>query len=61
MQRYHVTDGKLESEEANPVSLYIVVNDDKVDELMNNLDGLNLSLKSSDFKMSPLLQGKNDF
>lgn len=28
---------------------------------MNLLDGLNLALKSTDFKISPLLQGNSDY
>ena len=55
MQRYHVKEGKLTTEDVNPVSLRLVVNDDKVDQIMNALDGLNLALKSTDFKISPLL------
>jgi len=55
MQRYHVKEGKLTSEENNPVSLRLVVNDDKLDAIMNIFDGLNLALKSTDFKISPLL------
>ena len=46
MQRYHVKDGKLATEEVNPVSLRLVVNDDKVDQVTNALDSLNLALKS---------------
>jgi len=62
MQRYFFNDGdKLVSEETNPVSLRLVMGDDKVDEVMNALDAQNLALKSTDFKISPLLKGKTDY
>merc|ERR1711939_839663 len=42
MQRYFYNDGdKLVSEETNPVSLRLVVVDDKVDEVLNILDQQN--------------------
>merc|ERR1711981_1384600 len=62
MQRYfYGEDDKLVSEEKNPVSLRLVMADDKVDEVMNALDAQNQALKSSDFKISPLLKGKADY
>jgi hypothetical protein len=56
MQRYYFNEGdKLVSEETNPVSLRLVLSDDKVDEVMTALDAQNQALKSTDFKISPLL------
>lgn len=47
MQRYFFgEDDKLVSEEKNPVSLRLVMADDKVDEVMNALDAQNAALKS---------------
>lgn len=62
MQRYFYNDGdKLVSEETNPVSLRLVVVDDKVDEVLNILDAQSLHLKSTDVKISPLLKGKQAY
>lgn len=62
MQRYFYNDGdKLVSEETNPVSLRLVVVDDKVDEVLNILDAQNLHLKSTDVSISPLLKGKQAY
>lgn len=62
MQRYYNNEGgKIVSEETNPVSLRLVASDSKVDEVMNALDAQNLQLKSTDFKISPLLKGKADY
>lgn len=62
MQRYFYNDGdKLVSEETNPISLRLIVEDDKVDEVMTALDGQQMSLKSTDFKISPLLKGKAEY
>merc|ERR1711981_1206474 len=62
MQRYFFNGAeKLVSEDKNPVSLRLVMADDKVDEVMNALDAQNQALKSSDFKISPLLKGKADY
>jgi hypothetical protein len=62
MQRYFYNDGdKLVSEETNPVSLRLVVVDDKVDEVLNILDQQNQNLKSTDVKISPLLKGKQAY
>jgi len=62
MQRYFFNDGdKLVSEETNPVSLRLVVVDDKVDEVLNILDAQALHLKSTDVKISPLLKGKSAY
>ena len=58
MQRYFPKDDKVVSEETNPISLRLVCTDDKVDEVMQALDALNMNLKSTDLKLSPLLKGK---
>lgn len=61
MQRYYYNEDKIVSEETNPISLRLVMPDDKVDEVMQALDAQNLTLKSTDFKLSPLLKGKTDY
>lgn len=62
MQRYYYNEGdKLVSEEVNPITLRIVCLDDKIDEVMGALDNQNLHLKSTDFKLSPLLKGKTEY
>jgi len=58
MQRYYPKDDKVVSEETNPISLRIVCTDDKIDQVMQALDALNMTLKSTDLKLSPLLKGK---
>jgi hypothetical protein len=52
---------KLVSEEVQAISLRLVVQDDKVDDAMVALDGQQMSLKSTDFKISPLLKGKTEY
>jgi len=62
MQRYYYGEGdKLVSEEVNPITLRIICIDDKIDEVMQLLDAQNLHLKSTDFKLSPLLKGKTEY
>jgi len=39
----------------------LVVSDDKIDEVMQLLDAQNLTAKSTDFKISPLLKGKTEY
>lgn len=39
----------------------LVLADDKIDEVMQMLDAQNLSMKSTDFKISPLLKGKMEY
>lgn len=39
----------------------LVCTDDKIDEVMQLLDAQNLSMKSTDFKISPLLKGKLEY
>lgn len=58
MQRYYPKDDKVVSEETNPISLRIVCTDDRIDQIMQALDALNMPLKSGDLKLSPLLKGK---
>jgi len=57
MQRYYFNEGdKLVAEnERNPVSLRLIMSDDKMEDVMTALDAQNQALKSSDFKISPLL------
>lgn len=62
MQRYYMNENeKLVSEEVPAISLRLVVQDDKVDDAMVALDGQQMSLKSTDFKISPLLKGKTEY
>lgn len=39
----------------------LVLSDDKIDEVMTMLDAQNLTMKSTDFKISPLLKGKMEY
>merc|ERR1712091_127057 len=54
-------DQKVENSDAESLRLRIVVNDDKVDQVMQALDERQLTAKSTDFKLSPLLKGKNEY
>jgi hypothetical protein len=62
LQRYSQgADEKMTSSEEEAVQLRMVVSDDKIDEVMQLLDAQNLSQKSTDFKISPLLKGKQEY
>jgi hypothetical protein len=62
MQRYKLgADEKMTSSEEESTRLKLVVTDDKIDEVMQMLDAQNLSQSSTDFKISPLLKGKNEY
>jgi hypothetical protein len=54
-------DGDVEGNESEIYTLRLVVNDDKIDTVMTALDQQALSMKSTDFKISPLLKGKNEY
>jgi hypothetical protein len=41
--------------------LRLIVSDDKIDEVMTKLDDSNVSKKSTDFMISPLLKGKAEY
>lgn len=49
------------SSEDEQTRIKLVVNDDKVEEVMQSLDDYNLPMRSTDFKLSPLLKGKNEY
>lgn len=62
LQRYSKgADEKVSASEAENLSLHLVCHDDKVDQVMSDLDRQNLTLKSTDFKLSPLLKGKTEY
>merc|ERR1719331_1207267 len=62
MQKYHYgADDKLVVGEEENISLKLVVNDDKIDEVMQALDAQNLTAKSTDMMISPLLKGKSEY
>jgi len=62
VQRYYLNEAeKLVSEETQPVSLRLVVPDDKVDEALSILEAQNLDVKAADAVVSPLLKGKTDY
>jgi len=54
-------DDKLASSEAEYIRLKIITDDNKVDEVMQALDSEQLAMKSTDFKISPLLKGKAEY
>lgn len=56
MQRYFYNESdKLVTEEVNPITMRVVVLDDKIDEALTELDNANLTFKSTDMLISPLL------
>jgi len=56
LRRYNMgADDKMGTDTTESTRLRLVVGDDKIDEVMQALDAQNLSLKSTDFKISPLL------
>jgi hypothetical protein len=62
VQRYFFgADDKVVNQEEDNVMLRLITNDDKIDEVMQLLDAQNLSMKSTDFKISPLLKGKTEY
>merc|ERR1719243_475370 len=62
VQRYFFgADDKVINQEEENVTMRLVVSDDKIDEVMQLLDAQNLSMKSTDFKISPLLKGKAEY
>lgn len=62
VQRYSKgADDKVQSTEAENIYLKLITHDDKIDEVMQALDAENLTLKSVDFKISPLLKGKTEY
>lgn len=52
-------DAEASTDEAKRLKL--VVHDDKLEQVEQALDALSLSMKSTDFKISPLLQGKTEY
>ena len=54
-------DDKLKASDEESITLKLVVSDDKIDMVMEALDAQNLSKKSTDFKISPLLRGKAEY
>ena len=54
-------DDKVVNQEQENVQMRLVLSDDKIDEVMQLLDAQNLSMKSTDFKISPLLKGKTEY
>jgi hypothetical protein len=62
VQRYFFgADDKVVNQEEENVTMRLVCTDDKIDEVMQLLDAQNLSSKSTDFKISPLLKGKTEY
>jgi hypothetical protein len=62
VQRYFFgADDKVINQEEENVVMRLVLSDDKIDEVMQLLDAQNLSMKSTDFKISPLLKGKAEY
>jgi len=62
VQRYfYGADDKVVNQEEENVTLRLVCTDDKIDEVMQLIDAQNLSMKSTDFKISPLLKGKAEY
>jgi hypothetical protein len=62
VQRYFFgADDKVINQEEENVTMRLVCSDDKIDEVMQLLDAQNLSMKSTDFKISPLLKGKIEY
>jgi len=62
VQRYfYGADDKVINQEEENVTLRLVCTDDKIDEVMQLIDAQNLSMKSTDFKISPLLKGKAEY
>merc|ERR1712224_959279 len=62
VQRYFFGAGdKVINQEEENVTMRLVCSDDKIDEVMQLLDAQNLSMKSTDFKISPLLKGKIEY
>jgi len=62
VQRYFFgADDKVVNQEEENVVMRLVLSDDKIDEVMQLLDAQNLSMKSTDFKISPLLKGKAEY
>lgn len=55
----HKKDAEASTDEAKRLKL--VVHDDKLEQVEQALDALSLSMKSTDFKISPLLQGKTEY
>lgn len=58
---FYGADDKVINQEDENVQLRLVTADDKIDEVMQLLDAQNLSMKSTDFKISPLLKGKAEY
>jgi hypothetical protein len=62
VQRYFFgADDKVINQEEENVTMRLVCTDDKIDEVMQLLDAQNLTMKSTDFKISPLLKGKAEY
>ena len=62
VQRYFFgADDKVINQEEENITMRLVVSDDKIDEVMQLLDAQNLTAKSTDFKISPLLKGKAEY
>jgi hypothetical protein len=62
VQRYFFgADDKVINQEEENQTLRLTLSDDKIDEVMQLLDAQNLSMKSTDFKISPLLKGKAEY
>merc|ERR1712023_295754 len=54
-------DDKVVNQEEENITMRLVCSDDKIDEVVQLLDAQNLSMKSTDFKISPLLKGKIEY
>jgi hypothetical protein len=62
VQRYFFgSDDKVINQEEENFTLRLVVTDDKIDQVMSSLDAAQLSKKSTDFKVSPMLKGKAEY
>jgi hypothetical protein len=62
VQRYFFgADDKVINQEEENITMRLVCSDDKIDEVMQLLDAQNLTMKSTDFKISPLLKGKAEY
>jgi chromosome segregation ATPase len=58
---YFGADSKVINQEDDSVTLRVICPDNKIDEVMTLLDASNVSMKSTDFKISPLLKGKAEY
>jgi chromosome segregation ATPase len=58
---YFGADDKVVNQEEENITMRLVCSDDKIDEVMQFLDAQNVTGKSTDLKISPLLKGKAEY